>query len=80
MGLAIVFSRFHSVFLCAKFEIFTNDEKKRIARDVLCLMYLLNNKHIVAHFTAMKDEIGNDAINHIKKWISNINAQKGSHL
>lgn len=57
----------------------TKDEKKRTARDILCFMYLLNKNHINAHFTAMKDEIGVNAINIIEEWIKNISTQSGDN-
>jgi len=56
------------------FATITTDEKKRTARDVLCLMYQLNANHIEAHFSAMKDELGNDVISNIKKWLNVINS------
>ena len=54
------------------FATFTSDEKKRVARDVLCLMYLLNKNHISAHFSTMKDDVGVDALSNIAQWANNI--------
>jgi len=54
------------------FATITTDEKKRTAKDVLCLMYLLNSNHIKAQFYAMKDEVGVDVIGDIEKWLKAI--------
>jgi len=51
------------------FATITTDEKKRTAKDVLCLMYLLNSNHIKAQFHAMKDDVGMDVIENIGKWL-----------
>ena len=58
------------------FATISKEEKKRTARDILCLIYLLNKKHITAHITAMKDEISADAISNIEDWVKKIPAQK----
>ena len=54
------------------FATITADEKKRTAKDVLCLMYLLNGNHIKAQFHAIKDEVGTDVVGNIEKWINDI--------
>ena len=54
------------------FATITAKEKKRTAKDVLCLMYSLNSNHMKAQFNAMKDELGNDAIQNIEKWLEAI--------
>lgn len=54
------------------FATISKDEKKRTAKDVLCLMYLLNSNHIKAQFNAMKNEIGMDSIENIEKWLNAI--------
>jgi hypothetical protein len=56
------------------FATITADEKRRTAKDVLCLMYLLNESHIKAQFNAMKDEIGTDVVANIEKWLHAIEA------
>jgi len=54
------------------FATITTDEKKRTAKDVLCLMYLLNINHIKAQFYAMKDDVGVGVIGDIEKWLKAI--------
>lgn len=54
------------------FPTVSSDEKKRTAKDVLCLMYLLNSNHIKAQFDAMKCDIKGDAIKDIEQWVENI--------
>ena len=54
------------------FATITTDEKKRTAKDVLCLMYLLNSNHIKAQFYAMKDDVGVGVIGDIEKWLKAI--------
>ena len=54
------------------FATITPDEKKRTAKDILCLMYLLNCNHIKAQFYAMKDDVGVGVIGDIEKWLKAI--------
>lgn len=54
------------------FATISTDEKKRTAKDVLCLMFLLNGNHIKAQFHAIKDDGGINAIKDIKKWVEAI--------
>ena len=54
------------------FATISPDEKKRTAKDVLCLMFLLNESHIKAQFNAMKDDIGDVAIADIEEWVAAI--------
>lgn len=56
------------------FSTISPDEKKRTAKDVLCLMFLLNGTHMRSQFIAMKDDISIDAIEDIKQWIEAIEA------
>ena len=62
------------------FATITAEEKKRTAKDVLCLMYLLNSNHIKAQFYAMKDDIGVDVIEDIKKWLNAIAISQNSEV
>jgi ABC-type dipeptide/oligopeptide/nickel transport system ATPase subunit len=54
------------------FATISTEEKKRTAKDVLCLIYLLNANHMKAQFNAMQDEVGTDVIEKIEKWIDAI--------
>lgn len=54
------------------FPTITSYEKKRTAKDVLCLMYLLNSNHIKAQFDAMKCDIKGDVMKDIEQWVDNI--------
>ena len=54
------------------FATITSKEKKRTAKDILCLMFLLNGNHIKSQFYALKDEVGNDVIPDIEKWLAAI--------
>ena len=49
------------------YEFISDVEKQRTAKDILCFMYLLNNRHIEAY---LKDITG--AIKKIKSWSKNI--------
>jgi len=49
------------------YEFISDVEKQRTAKDILCFMYLLNNRHIEAY---LKDITG--AIKNIKSWSKNI--------
>lgn len=62
------------------FATITAEEKKRTAKDVLCLMYLLNSNHIKAQFYAMKDDIGVDVIEDIEKWVNAIAISQNSEV
>ena len=62
------------------FATITAEEKKRTAKDVLCLMYLLNSNHIKAQFYAMKDDIGVDVIEDIEKWLNAIAISQNSEV
>lgn len=59
------------------FATISSSEKKRTARDVLCLMFLLNSNHIKSHFNAIKGEIGKDAVSDIQQWIAEIKPTNG---
>ena len=50
------------------FSIISSSDKQRIARDILCFIYLLDKKHIVSHLK----ECGNDVVTNITKWCSDI--------
>lgn len=50
------------------FGVVSSADKQRTARDVLCYIYLLNEKHIEAH---LKD-CGNDAITKLNQWCNDI--------
>lgn len=55
------------------FATISSAEKRRTAKDILCLMYLLNSGHIKAQFNALKNEVGDTAVSDIEGWISAIN-------
>lgn len=50
------------------FSIISSSDKQRIARDILCFIYLLDKKHIISHLK----ECGNDVVANITKWCSDI--------
>ncbi len=52
------------------FSLITESEKKRTARDVLCFIYLLNEKHVLIH---LKDCSGAEA--NLKKWCEEIKSR-----
>ena len=49
------------------FDFLSNQERRRTAREVLCFIYLLNEKHILAHLEGKKDVVSN-----LKKWCAEI--------
>ena len=51
------------------FASITPDEKKRTAKDVLCLLYALNKNHLEAHFTKIDEK---NAISNIRGWFDAI--------
>lgn len=53
----------------------SEDEKKRTAKDILCFMYLLNAAHIQAYLQTIPD-----AIETIKRWCNQINANSSFSL
>ena len=48
-------------------EYLSDEERRRTAREVICFIYLLNDRHILAHLVDKKD-----AITNIKQWCSEI--------
>ena len=62
------------------FATITPDEKKRTAKDVLCLMFLLNKKHIEAQFNAIEDDEGVKAVADIEKWVEAITTSQKSKV
>lgn len=62
------------------FATITADEKRRTAKDVLCLMYLLNSNHIKAQLHAMKDSIESDGIENIEKWLGAITTSQNGEV
>ena len=49
------------------FDFLSNQERQRTAREVLCFIYLLNEKHVLAHLDGKKDVVSN-----LKKWCAEI--------
>lgn len=49
------------------FDFLSDQERQRTAREVLCFIYLLNEKHILAHLEGKRDVVPN-----LKKWCSEI--------
>lgn len=45
------------------FDFLSDQERQRTAREVICFIYLLNEKHILAHL-----EGKGDVVNNLKKW------------
>lgn len=50
------------------FSVISSADKQRTARDVLCFIYLLNSKHLIAH---LKD-CGNAVITNLNQWCNEI--------
>lgn len=50
------------------FSVVSNTDKQRTAKDVLCFIYLLNEKHVISH---LKD-YGNSAITNLEQWCNDI--------
>lgn len=53
------------------FSVVSSNEKQRTARDILCFIYLLNNKHLIAHLK----EYGNTAIVNLNQWCNDIKSR-----
>lgn len=53
------------------FSCISLDEKVRTAKDILCFMFLLNQKHIESHLSGIAG-----AIENIKNWCNNILSEK----
>ncbi|MCF0232807.1 MAG: AAA family ATPase [Enterococcus sp.] len=49
------------------FEVISSEAKKKTAKDILCLIYLLNKKHFEAHFKEITEYESN-----ISKWLEEI--------
>jgi len=45
------------------FDFLSDQERQRTAREVLCFIYLLNEKHVLAHLEGKRDVVSN-----LKKW------------
>lgn len=45
----------------------SDEERQRTAREVICFIYLLNNRHVLAHLEGKKD-----VLNNIKRWCRDI--------
>lgn len=50
------------------FNVVSNNDKQRTAKDVLCFIYLLNEKHVISH---LKD-YENSAITNLEQWCNDI--------
>lgn len=50
------------------FSVVSNADKQRTAKDILCFIYLLDEKHIMSHLK----EYGNPAIVNLKRWCNDI--------
>ena len=50
------------------FSVVSNADKQRTAKDVLCFIYLLDEKHVISHL----EEYGNSAITNLKQWCDDI--------
>ena len=50
------------------FSIVSKEEKKRTAKDILCFLYLLNKRHVLAHLQGC----GNDVDINLQKWCEDI--------
>ncbi|TGY87030.1 ATP-binding cassette domain-containing protein [Petralouisia muris] len=50
------------------FSVVSNTDKQRTAKDVLCFIYLLNEKHVISH---LKD-YGNSASANLEQWCNDI--------
>lgn len=49
------------------FSVISPEEKHKTAKDIICLMYILNPNHVNAHLAEIPD-----AESKIKRWIANI--------
>lgn len=49
------------------FDFLSDDERRRTAREVICFIYLLNNRHVLAHLEGKRDVVVN-----ISKWCDGI--------
>lgn len=50
------------------FEVISDTEKKRTARDILCFIYLLNSPHLISHLKDIDDQANNT----LKAWCQDI--------
>ncbi len=50
------------------FSVVSNTDKQRTAKDVLCFIYLLDEKHVISHLK----EYGNSAITNLEQWCNDI--------
>lgn len=50
------------------FSVISNTDKQRTAKDVLCFIYLLDEKHVISHLK----EYGNSAIMNLEQWCNDI--------
>lgn len=48
-------------------EFLSDEERKRTAREVICFIFLLNDRHVLAHLEGKKNIMGN-----IQSWCSEI--------
>lgn len=55
------------------FAVISPDEKKRTAKEILCFIYLLNQKHLLAHLEGCRDVEEN-----LKKWCEEIKNRVGA--
>ena len=53
------------------FIVVSNTDKQRTAKDVLCFIYLLNEKHVISH---LKD-YGNSASANLEQWCNDIRSR-----
>ncbi|MEY8336115.1 AAA family ATPase [Lachnospiraceae bacterium 47-T17] len=53
------------------FSVISSSDKQRTAKDVLCFIYLLNKKHIIAHLK----ECGNAVDTNINQWCNEIKSR-----
>lgn len=51
------------------YEVIGYEQKKRTARDIICLIYLLNKQHLVSHLDT-SDNLESD----VEKWLEDIKA------
>lgn len=54
------------------FTTISHNEKIRVAKDILCLLYILNKEHFISHFKRISNrnsEIDiNEVVDYVKKW------------
>lgn len=50
------------------FSVVSNTDKQRTAKDVLCFIYLLDEKHVISHLK----EYGNSVITNLEQWCDDI--------